>query len=70
MSISRRILLARLGLALPAAAFLSATSARAATEDASTAGAPADAPAHHSKKKHTASHAHKRKSAGKTDQAG
>ena len=65
VSISRRILLGKLGLIVPAAAIisatgLSATAARAATEDAPAA-APAAAPKHHSKKKHHASKSRKHK---------
>ncbi len=64
MSISRRLLLAKLGLIVPAAALLSATGARAANEFATPGAstAPAATPHHRRKtKKHAASRRHHRR---------
>lgn len=68
MTISRRILLAKLGIIVPAAAFLTATgltAAHAAAEDGTATPA-----AHHSRKKHHASRSHRHKTASKGNTTG
>lgn len=68
MSISRRTLLAKLGVAVPAAAFIAATgltAAHAAAEDGATTPVK-----HHSRKKHHASRSHKHKTASKASTTG